>query len=191
MTAPTTASEWYAVTTAPCAERKAAYALDREGLSVFLPVETDWGKLHGAVDKTRYTYAPLLPGYFFVLIDPTYVDEKKRTQFRQVLEVEGVSGFVDFIDEHGECRPFPIPAAAIIEMQADERAGLYDLTQGRTPAPPPPYRPKRGERVQVIAGPYLTYIGQVIAAPKKNRVKVALEDGRSPMLKVSHVAAAC
>jgi transcription antitermination factor NusG len=175
-------SEWYAVKTAPQAERKAAYALSQEGLAVFLPIETDWGTLRGKLDKTRYAYAPLLPGYFFVLIE--------ATDFRRVLEVEGVAGFVDFIDARGETRPFPIPPAAIIEMQADERAGQYDLTRGRNPTKPPPYRPKRGERVQVIAGPYLTYIGQVIAAPKKNRVKVALEDGRTPMLKVSQVAAA-
>jgi transcription antitermination factor NusG len=182
-------SQWYVVKTAPQAERKAAYALSQEGLSVFVPIETDWGKLHGRLDKSRYVYGPLLPGYFFVLIDPAYVDEKKRTQFRQVLEVEGVVGFIDCI-EKGERRPFPIPVEAIIEMQADERAGRYDLTRGRSPTPPAAYRPKKGERVQVIAGPYLTYIGQVIAAPKKNRVKVALEDGRSPMLKVSHIAAA-
>lgn len=177
------ASSWYAVQTAPRQERKAAYALSQKGLAVFVPMETDWGQVRGKIDKTSYAYAPLLPGYFFVMID--------EAGFRAVLEIEGVVGFVDFIDGRGECRPFPIPPAAIIEMQADERAGRYDLTMGKPPKPAKAqYRPKKGERVQVIAGPYLTYIGRVLTAPKKSRVKVEFDDGRTPMLKVSHVAAA-
>ena len=181
-------SEWYLAEVAPQSERKVAFALSLAGFAVFLPMESDWGKTRGKIDKSKLVYSPRLPGYIFVLIDEAYVDEKRRTQFRQVLETEGVMRFLDCIDEHGECRPFPIPAAVVIGMQADERAGAYDLTVG--PMKPAPYRPKKGERVKVIAGPYLTYIGKVIAAPKKNRVKVALEDGREPMLKVSQVASA-
>lgn len=181
-------SGWYAVTVAPQAERRVAYALSGNGFAVFLPMETDWGRKGEKIDKTRQVYTPLLRGYIFVLVQEDLAQERDR--FGEVLKVEGALGFVDFIDEAGETRPSPIPTAAIIEMQADERAGRYDLTLGRTPAPPPPYRPKKGEQVQVIAGAYLTFVGEVLAAPKKNRVRIRLPDGREPELKVSHLKAA-
>jgi transcription antitermination factor NusG len=179
------ASEWFIAEVAPQTERKVSFALSQAGFAVFLPMETDWGKTHGKLDRAKIAYTPRFPGYVFVLIDQTYVDEKNRTQFRQVMETEGVTGFVDSINERGEVRPYPLSASEIIKLQADERAGRYDLTLG--PVKTPPYRPRKGERVQVISGAYITWIGEVIATPKKTRVKVMFDDGRSPTLKVAQV----
>lgn len=183
-------SQWYVVETFSQQERKAAYELSQRGYAVFLPMETDWGTTkHGKTDRSSCVYSPRLPGYFFVLIDETATNDKGDTQFREVSNIEGVIGFVDCFDTLGQSRPFPIPPAAILEMQIDERAGRYDLRVSRE-VKPEVYRPKRGERVQITAGPYLTYLGRVLSAPKKNRVHVQLDDGPSPMLKVSQVSAA-
>lgn len=183
-------SQWYVVETFSQKERKASYELSRRGYAVFLPMETDWGLTkQGKPDHSTCVYSPRLPGYFFVLIDETATNDRGETQFREVSNIEGVIGFVDCFDPLGQSMPWPVPPAAILEMQIHERAGLYDLRVSRD-VKPETYRPKRGERVQITAGPYLTYLGRVLSAPKKNRVHVQLDDGPSPRLLVSQVSAA-
>jgi transcription antitermination factor NusG len=171
-------SSWYAVRCATRRERAALSGLTEVGVTAFLPMETRWGRSHGAMVRHE-VQSPLLPGYLFVLIE--------EAQMRPALDVEGVHAFVDYIDARGDCRPFPIPYGAIIEIQADERSGRYDR---RLNFKPPPYRPQKGDAIRVKAGPYLTYIGVVLATPKGQRVHVQLEGSGSPKLKLSHVEAA-
>jgi transcription antitermination factor NusG len=169
-------SEWYALSTEPRRERVAAAGLAERYIPVFLPMETEWAQERGKVINVP-ALTPLFPGYVFALLE--------RYQMPEALEVEGVSAFVRLIDETGEQRPFAIPASVILALQVEERAGGFDRRLG--PVKPPPYKPKKGDRVLIVAGPYLALIGMVLRPTTKTRAKIRLEDGREPELKVSHL----
>jgi transcription antitermination factor NusG len=169
-------SSWYAVRSATRMETKALAGLAEQGFAVFLPCETVERLLGGAKE---YVSRPLFPGYLFILCDPD--------AFRQILEVEGVHQFVRF--GTGEnLQPFPFPTSEIIELQAQERAGEFDRTRTKKA----PYRPRKGDKVQVTAGPWQTYIGRVLNTPTKDRVLVKIEGpfGKGKTLDVAHLKAA-
>jgi transcription antitermination factor NusG len=169
-------SQWYAVRSATCREEPAAKALREAGVTVFLPMEARWGSRPGQIGRVRLE-RPLIRGYLFVLMEPT--DE------RRVLDVEGVHAFLGYSDEEGSVRPLPIPLAMIIELQADERAGRYD----RTLHVKTKYRPKKGDRVRVLAGPWLSFFGKVIATPRGDRTHLMIEGphGRGVVIDAKHL----
>jgi transcription antitermination factor NusG len=173
-----TCSQWYCVRTATRRERSAAEALTEQGFTTFLPIETRWG--YGGAAGRKPVESPLIPGYLFVLTSPRAL--------RQVADTEGVHALIGYFDEEGVSRAWPIPAAAIIEIQAGERSGAYDRTRLAKVA----YRPKKGDAVKVTRGPWLSFVGKVLATPKRNRAHVMIEGpfGRGVVLDVAHLSAA-
>lgn len=167
-------SEWFAVRTATRRERPAAKALGERGFTVFLPMEARWGRGRWTREAV---HRPLLPGYLFVLA--------KAGDLQQVQDTEGVHQLVGYYDEEGGSRALPIPLEAILEIQAEERAGAYD----RTRLVKVEYRPRRGDKVKVTRGPWISFIGKVLATPKKDRAHVMLEGpfGRGVTLDISHL----
>lgn len=168
-------SEWYALSTEPQRERVAGAGLAERYISFFLPMQRQWAMERGRITD-EFTYSPLFQGYIFALL--------QVRQMADVLAIEGICRFVRLMDNTGEQRPFPIPALEIIRLQAEERRGGFDLTVNKAPAK---YRPKKGDQVLVISGPYLTLRGEVLGSPGASRVMVGLEDGRTPMLQVSQL----
>ena len=85
-------------------------------------------------------------------------------------------------------RPFPFPTGTIIALQAQERAGEFDYTKHKRIT----FRPRKGERVQIKAGTWQGFIGEVLAAPSSKRAKVRIEGpyGRTETLDIAHLAAA-
>lgn len=169
-------SIWYAVRSATRREKAAIGGLTEQGFAVFMPCETLQRKLGGAMENVN---RPLFPGYLFILCEPA--------DFRQILEVEGVHQFVRF-GTGDDLKPFPFPIAEIIALQAAERAGEFDRTR-KTRAP---YRPRKGDKVQVIAGDWYSYVGKVLDTPTGSRAMVKIEGpfGRGVALDVAHLAAA-
>jgi transcription antitermination factor NusG len=174
-------SQWYAVCTGPRREGTAAEALREQGVVVFMPMRIRWGRLRGQIIDHRIE-GPLIPGYLFVLIRDADAD------FAQVRAVEAVHGFVGYHDAVGDMSPLPIPLAAILEIQTAERRGDYDETRYVKP----PFRPKKGDRVKAVKGPWLGFIGKVIDTPTASRALVMIEGphGRGATLQVAHLAAA-
>ncbi|WP_165842919.1 transcription termination/antitermination protein NusG [Phenylobacterium deserti] len=170
-------SAWYAVRTATRRERKALQSLNEFGFTAFLPCETRWTHDRNGKDVA---YSPLFPGYLFVLIRPSEIHD--------VLEIDGVHDFVRCIDGSGEAAPMPIPAKAILTIQAEERAGAYDRTKSKRRV----YRPRKGDRVMVEAGTWLGFIGKVLATPRGERAHVMLEGpfGRGVTLNSDQLRAA-
>lgn len=175
-------SQWYAVRSATRRERKAAEALAAAGVTVFLPLETRWGTRHGQLGRVRVE-GPLLPGYIFVLID---VDAGEDEAWRAILDIEYVHGVLGCEGDGGVTKPLPIPLAMILEIQADERAGSYD----RTLQVKVKYQPQKGDRIKVVAGPWLSFLGKVLSTPTKERVHVMIEGpyGRGAQIEKSHLA---
>lgn len=174
-------SQWYAVRTATCREAQAAKALAEAGVTVFMPSEARWGNRPGQIGRVRLE-RPLIRGYLFVLIDLS--DEMEAT----VRSVEGVHAFLGYSDDEEITRPLPIPLGMIIELQADERAGRYD----RTLHVKAKYRPKKGDRVRVMAGPWLSFFGKVITTPRGERAHLMIEGphGRGVIIDAKHLSTA-
>ena len=170
-------SEWFALRTATRRESTVAAGLAERDFTFFLPMETDW-KGQPRVKHME----PLMPGYVFVLCD--------SDGFANLHGIEGVQGFVRYMREDGLLWPAAFPGLAILGLQMDERAGVFDRT--RT-VKAPKYRPRSGARVQITAGTYLGYFAKVLAAAPNERFKLAVEGFekmRHKTLDVAHLAAA-
>lgn len=169
-------SQWYAVNIAVRRERAAIASLSEKGFAVFMPCETVMRRIGREVEAV---HKPLFPGYLFVLCD--------HRHFEEIREVDTVRGFVRYM-AGGEQRNVTFPLAAILEMQAAERAGHYD----RTRAKPNAYRPKKGDKVRVTAGPWMNFVGKLLATPRSRRAQIMIEGpfGRGVTLDVGHLRAA-
>lgn len=169
-------SSWYAVRSATRRENSAHDGLVEQGFTVFLPCETYWRQTRWIKVKVE---RPLFRGYMFVLCAPE--------DFHQILDIEGVHQFVRYMV--GDIMvPMPIPVAAVIEIQADERRGAFDATRTYTP----PYRPKKGDKVKVTAGTWQSFIGRVLNTPTKDRALVMIEGpcGGGKTFDIAHLSAA-
>lgn len=170
-------SQWYAVRTATRREALAADGLAEHGFTVFLPLEKRWSLIRRrgkeAVER------PLIPGYLFVLCE--------RDDEEEINGHEAVHAVVTCSCEDGRVRPIAFPAKAIIDLQADERAGLFDYTRHTRAA----YKPRKGDRVKVVAGTWLNFIGKVLATPRGERAHVMIEGpfGRGVTLENEHIQA--
>jgi transcription antitermination factor NusG len=170
-------SIWYCVRSATRQETKTLARLTEKGYAVFLPCETVQRRLGGADERV---HRPLFPGYMFILCEPDNHPE--------ILEMEGVHQFVR-VGTGENLRPFPWPSSVIIGLQAQERAGDFDRTRAK---PPPAYKPRKGDKVQVTAGHWHSYIGTVLNTPTKARALVKIEGpfGKGVTLDVAHLKAA-
>lgn len=155
-------SQWYAVRTATRREKAAVDGLTERGFVTFLPMQTYWRKLLRA-KRPEAVERPLIPGYLFVLCEPA--------QFDDVRAVEAASEFVMATCSDGIDRPIMFPLSEIVGLQVEEARGDYDYTRAKRPT----YRPLKGDRVRVVGGTYLSFIGRVLSTPKGGRVHVMLE----------------
>lgn len=155
-------SQWYAARTATRREKAAVDGLTERGFVTFLPMQTFWRSLARAKRPVQ-AERPLIVGYLFVLCEPE--------QFDDIREVEAVHEFVMATCSDGVDRPIMFPLSIIVGLQADEAGGLFDYTVRKRP----PYRPRQHDRVKVVGGTWLNFVGRVLATPKGDRVMVMLE----------------
>lgn len=169
-------SQWYAIRSATRREWSALAGLKERKFTVFMPCETIWRRTKWTKGKDE---RPRFPGYMFVLCDPD--------DFADLLGIEAVHQFVRYMVD-GEMVPMPIPLGAVIELQADERAGKYDATRNTKVR----YVPEKGERVKITAGPWSGFFANVLATPVKGRAKLLAEGrfGAKVTLDVAHLTAA-
>ena len=146
-------TEWYAIRTETGAERQVGATLAERFYPVFLPMETHWHVEPGRPKERRCV--PLLPGYVFILCEPE--------DFKEIGGMEGMLGFVRYLADDGNLWPIPFPASQILGLQMDERGGAFDSTISFR------YRPKKGERVNITAGPYFNFTAKVLATPRGKR----------------------
>ena len=129
----TATQTWCAIHTHARAEDKAAHHLRRQGFTVFLPKYLKQRKHARRIDWVK---APLFSRYLFVAVDPMV------TPWRAILSTVGVADMIRFGD-----RPAEVPSAIIDEIRArqDERGLVTQHTGGTL---------TKGDRVQIIAGPF-------------------------------------
>ena len=144
---------WCAVQTHVRAEDKAAFHLQRQGYSVFLPKHMKRRKHARRID---WVPAPMFPRYLFVSIDP------QTTQWSSIRSTIGVGDLVRFGN-----RPAAVPMGIISEIMArQDDKGLVKAHIGC------PF--KVGDRVKIIEGPLSDLEGLFDCATDEERITVLL-----------------
>ena len=117
---------WWVVQTEPQRERLVEAHLQQDGYSPYLP----------RIQAHRSTrIAPLFPGYIFVAACPSWYPIRATRGVRNLLMT-------------AEAKPARLPHAVISEIRSRERNGLIRL--------PPAPRYRRGQRVEIMRGPFET-----------------------------------
>jgi len=146
--------QWYVVHTQPQAESRAVDNLRRQGYEAYLPRYRKWRR-HAR--RSEIVAAALFPRYLFVRLDIT------AERWRPILSTFGVCGL---ILQGG--MPAPVPEGIVEGIQAHEDATQFvDLTRQADF--------HRGDRVQVVAGPFADYVGLFEGASDEQRVILLLE----------------
>lgn len=144
---------WYAVHTHAQAEEKARLNLQNQGFLIYLP---RFRKLRRHARRREWVSAPLFPRYLFVQFDAAV------TQWRAINSTFGVDKIVGVGN-----RPYVVPLEVIDAIRARETAdGLIDLGAERSL--------NRGDRVQILDGPFGDVVGLFECKISKERVIVLL-----------------
>jgi len=140
---------WYAASTKPGQELKAAQHLERQGFRTFTPsvVKT----VRHARRRTERQVA-LFPGYLFVRFDI------ENCAWRAVNGTLGVRSLV----MAGE-RPLPAPRGLVESfIELSDNAGLMQSAF------------EQGQRVEILSGPFASWVGTVERMDDRGRVFVLL-----------------
>lgn len=143
---------WYAVYTAPRAEKKVAERFIEKGIQYYLPlqkVKRKWS------DRIKEVEVPVMHGYIFVRIS--------ELQFKDVLTVYGA---IQFVREFG--KPVSIP-----EKQLDRLRFMVDFAEG-----PIDFRLENltpGIPISIIRGPMQGLIGELVEIKGKHHVIIRLD----------------
>ena len=143
---------WYAVYTAPRAEKKVSERFAQEGIEHYLPIQTvkrRWS------DRIKEVQVPVVNGYIFVRIPST--DYGKVTN---------VYGALAFIREGG--RPVAIPDAQLdrLRFMVEHSEEPVEYTQESF---------EHGESIRICKGPLEGMLGELIELKGKNKVLIRLE----------------
>jgi transcription antitermination factor NusG len=143
---------WYALYTAPRAEKKVNERFTEAGIEHYLPLQTVKRKWS---DRIKEVIVPVVHGYIFVRI--------QETEFRNMLNIYGA---ISFVREFS--KPVIIPDNQIERLRfmcdfSDEPVEfiLEDLTKGET--------------VTITKGPLKGLMGELVQIKGKHKVVVRLE----------------
>ncbi len=143
---------WYAVYTAPRAEKKVAERFEEMSIEHYLPLKTvrrQWS------DRVKDVVIPVISGYIFVCIS--------KTQFREVLSVFGA---VSFVRESGLPTAIPDEQMKMLRFMCDFSESDVELSTEEF---------KLGESVTVIRGTLQGLMGELVKVKGKHKVIIRLE----------------
>ena len=143
---------WYAVYTAPRAEKKVSERFRQDSIEHYLPLHTVKRKWS---DRVKEVEVPVVNGYIFVNI--------AKSQFKEVLNTYGA---LSFVREFGT--PVIIPDQQIQRLRfmiecSDETVEI--CTETILP----------GEVIEVVKGPLQGLIGELVTLKGKHKVIIRLE----------------
>ena len=144
--------QWYAIYVGSRAEKKVDAALNEKGMKSFLPLKKSLRKWS---DRRKWVDMPLIPGYCFVRID--------IRNYIHVLQTNHVVGFVRFEGKPAVIRDQQIEFLKRMLKQSDY---TWEITHEEfTP----------GQKVEIIAGPFIGLEAELISIKGKKRVVVRIE----------------
>jgi transcription termination/antitermination protein NusG len=143
---------WYAVYTAPRAEKKVSERFSEAGIEHYLAlqkVKRRWS------DRVKEVLVPVVNGYIFVRISAT-----------DFIKVTNIYGAIAFVREGGQ--PVPIP-----DNQMDNLRLMVECSD--EPVEFSMENFERGESISINKGPLQGMIGELIEVKGKHKVLVRLE----------------
>ncbi len=143
---------WFAARTLPHRENSAHFNLHCLGFRSFVP--RFWRTIRHA-NKLRNVYAPLFPGYIFLILDLS------RDRWRSVNYATGVASLIMGVEQ-----PIPVPPGVVEALIARrEHSGTIRLDHDL----------EVGERVRIHSGPFAETLCRVEHLDDRGRVRVLLE----------------
>jgi transcription elongation factor/antiterminator RfaH len=143
---------WFLVHTQPKSERKADWHLGAQGFRTYLPRIQ---KTIRHARQLRTVQAPLFPGYLFIVLD------LERDRWSPVRSTVGVSRLFT----HQDGRPIPVPAGIVESLIETSDGNLTRLDSGLI----------KGQRVRLLSGPFVDFVGTLERLDDAGRVQVLLE----------------
>ena len=142
--------KWYAIYTAPKAEKKISTRLLQQGIDHYLPTQKllkQWS------DRKKWVEEPLFRSYLFV-----YIDE---ALYYQVLNTNGVVKFVTFGGQAATIPAYQIETIRRLLMDSND----LEITQEEL---------ELGTPIEVIAGPLMGTLGELISIRGEKRIAVKI-----------------
>jgi len=151
--------KWYALYVSSRAEKKVEAELSRKGFENFLPLKTT---LRRWSDRKKLVELPLISGYIFIRIP--------YKNYLEALQTRHVVAFVRF-----EGKP-----AVIQDNQIDFLKRMLKQTDYEWEVTTEELSP--GQKVEIIAGPFIGMEAELIAIKGKKRVGVRIEQINNVLL---------
>jgi len=149
---PSNKVQWYALYTAPRAEKKVAERFTESGIEHYLPIQKVMRKWS---DRMKEVEVPVVNGYIFV-----YISE---LQFKAVLNTYGA---IQFVREFGKPVPIPDKQLARLRFMVDNADGPVDFSlEDLEPGIP----------ISIIRGPMQGLIGELKEIKGKHHVIIRID----------------
>ena len=143
---------WYALYTAPRAEKKVAERFTESGIEHYLPIQKVMRKWS---DRMKEVEVPVVNGYIFVHIS--------ELQFKSVLNTYGA---IQFVREFGKPVPIPDKQLARLRFMVDNADGPVDFSlEDLAPGTP----------ISIIRGPLQGLVGELKEIKGKHHVVIRLD----------------
>ena len=152
MMIPANEPRWYAVYTAPRAEKKVSERFALEGIEYYLAlqkVKRRWS------DRVKEVIVPVINGYIFVHIPATDFSKIVRTY-----------GAIAFVKEGGIPTPIPDSQMKRLQFMIDNADEPVEYTQESF---------EHGEKIRISKGPLEGMMGELVEIKGKHKVMVRLE----------------
>ena len=147
--------KWYAVYTAPRAEKKVAERFTEASIEYYLPLKTvrrQWS------DRIKKVEVPVINGYIFVRITPKQVQE--------VLQVFGAISFVRMNRENNAPAAIPDEQIRQLRFMCDYSDESVDISMENI---------KPGEKVIVVKGNMTGLMGELVRIDGKHKVLIRID----------------
>ena len=145
-------SSWYALHTAPRAEKKVKERLEEQGIENYLPLKIEtriWS------DRKKKIAVPLIPGYIFVCVSAN-----------DFLKVLNTTGAVAFLKE--KSAPAAIPADQIRRLRMMVEHAVDEIEFVNNPL-------RIGDKIRVKQGELEGLIGDLIEMRGKYKIAIRLQ----------------
>jgi len=142
---------WYAIRVKSRSEKKVFFDLEEQKIEAYLPMQR---KLRQWSDRKKWVEMPLISGYVFVYIS--------RKEYESVLKIYNVVSYIYFEGKAAIIRGEDINL--LKRMLGQVEVGI-EITAEQ-------FRP--GQKVEIVAGPLLGVIGELIDFKGKDKVALRI-----------------
>ena len=155
---------WYAIRVKSRSEKKVFFDLEEQKIEAYLPMQR---KLRQWSDRKKWVEMPLISGYVFVYIS--------RKEYESVLKIYNVVSYIYFEGKAAVIRKEDIDL--LKRMLGQVEVGI-EITAAQF---------KPGQKVEIVAGPLLGVIGELIDFKGKDKVALRIPPlGYTVLLEAPH-----